>query len=158
MRTPQIHLHCRYPTYPRRASLPFNNFPALNLTVGSLQRHQAQKPEDCAQGRSAPHPTQPLAKCKTGLEVMPVLALDLQATHLDHVAVGILGVGTDVDGEERGGVVVGCDHLQGVLEVVLVPGPRDVPAAELWGGRGDREGMSWVKARCGFCFCGGHAA
>ena len=84
--------------------------------------------------RAGLHPTPP-SHLRT--HIRPVLALELQATHLDHVAIGILGVGTDVDREEGGGVVVGCDHLQGVLEVVLVPGSRDVPAAELWGGRGD---------------------
>lgn len=46
---------------------------------------------------------------------------------------------------------MGCDHLQGVLEVVLVPGFRDVPAGRAVGGRGDG-GDELLKARRGFCF------
>lgn len=38
---------------------------------------------------------------------------------------------------------MGGDHLQDVLEVVFVPGPCDVPAPELWGGRRNREVTRW---------------
>lgn len=38
---------------------------------------------------------------------------------------------------------MGGDHLKDVLEIVLVPGPCDVPAPELCGGRENREVTRW---------------
>lgn len=122
---------------PEKASLPFHNF--------FLQKSHRWAPPEImeVQKLDARHPGQvcpdPVA-CRTqnrprgGAHPHP----SLRAPYLDHVAVGVLGVGADVDGEEGRGAVVGRDHLQGVLEVVLVPGPCDVPAPEL---RGEREGM-----------------
>lgn len=51
--------------------------------------------------------------------------------YLDNIAVRTLGVGTDIDSEEGGGSVGPCYCLQHFHEVILLPGPRDVPTTNL---------------------------
>lgn len=63
--------------------------------------------------------------------VIPRRQAEPRLIHLDDVAVGVFGVGADVDGEEGRGAVVRSHLLQRRVEVVLGPGARDVPAAQL---------------------------
>lgn len=51
--------------------------------------------------------------------------------YLDDVAVRVFGIGTDSDTEERLSSVRTGNHLQNLHEVVLLPGTRHVPAADL---------------------------
>lgn len=51
--------------------------------------------------------------------------------YLNDVAVGTLGVGAHVDREKGGGPVGPRHHLQNLHEVALVPGPGDIPPANL---------------------------
>lgn len=60
---------------------------------------------------------------------------------------------------------MGGDQLQGLLKVVLVPGPCDVPAAELWGGEGTEErrwrgdsGVKWASEADVLCPPASHLA
>ena len=51
--------------------------------------------------------------------------------YLDDVAIGVFGVGADSNAEERQSSVWTRNHLQDLHEVLLLPGTRHVPAADL---------------------------